>query len=45
MENEKQQKLMYIMQNVAENGYDTTKFNKFLTEQYSKLPDDPYTFI
>lgn len=28
---------MYIMENVAENGYDTTKFNKFFSEKYSKL--------
>ena len=24
------------MNHVAENGYDTTRFNKFLTQQYSK---------
>ncbi len=28
---------MYIMENVAENGYDTTKFNKFFSEKYSKV--------
>lgn len=28
---------MYIMENVAENGYDTTRFNKFFSEKYSKL--------
>lgn len=35
---QKQAKYLYIMENVAENGYDTTKFNNFLTTKFgSKL--------
>lgn len=33
---EKQKKIMYIMEHVAEHGYDTTQFNKFLQDKYSK---------
>lgn len=36
MDEQRQQKLIYIMTHASENGYDTTKFNRFLTEQYSK---------
>lgn len=33
----RKQKYLYIMQHTAENGYDTTKFNQFLNDRYSKI--------
>lgn len=36
MDEQRQQKLIYIMTHASENGFDTTKFNRFLSEQYSK---------
>lgn len=31
----KKMKYMYIMENVAEHGYDTTKFNAFLRQKFA----------
>ena len=32
----KKQKRLWIMNNVAENGFDTSKFNAFVKDKYSK---------
>ena len=34
---EKKKKYLYIMENVAENGYDTSRFNKFFSQKFSKF--------
>lgn len=42
----KKKKYLFIMENVAENGYDTTKFNAFLREKFvckSRSPIDPFS--
>ena len=31
----KKKKMMYIMEHVAENGFDTSKFNRYYLEKYS----------
>ena len=31
----KRKKMMYIMEHVAENGFDTSKFNKYYSDKYS----------
>lgn len=32
---DKQKKVLWLMEQVAENGYDTSKFNKYFFERYN----------
>jgi len=32
---QKRKKMEYIMDNVAENGFDTSKFNRYYTQKFS----------
>jgi hypothetical protein len=32
---QKRKKMEYIMEHVAENGFDTSKFNRYYTQKYS----------
>ena len=36
---EKKQKMLWLMEQVAENGYDTSKFNKYYLEKYKQKFD------
>lgn len=36
MADQLKKKMLYVMENVAENGYDTSKFNKFYADKHGK---------
>jgi hypothetical protein len=40
----KKQKYLYLMDTVAENGYDTTKFSEFLRKKHANITIDEVSF-